>query len=48
MGQAACLLPDGHSPDVQLLDFINAADGQARLLGNGQAVREAGTVEAGH
>lgn len=48
VGQAARLLPHRHRPDVQLLDLINAANAQTCLLGNGQAVRKAGTVEAGH
>ena len=29
VSQAACLLPHGHRPDVQLLDLINAANGQS-------------------
>jgi len=28
VSQAARLLPHGHRPDVQLLDLINAANGQ--------------------
>ena len=46
--EAARLLAQGHSADVELLDLIDAADSHGALLGQRQAVWEAAAVEARH